>query len=62
MSGELSQLLHPVYLEISANLYEKLGFISTSGTFAVDATLHSAFANVKQLVKEIFDAPAAYPV
>jgi len=62
MSGELSQLAHPVYLEISADLHKKLRFILTSGTFAVDATLHSAFANVKQLVKEIFDAPAAYPV
>ena len=61
MSGELSQPAHPVYLEISADLLEKLRFISTSGAFAADATLHSAFANVKQLVKEIFDAPAAYP-
>jgi len=61
MSGELSQPAHSVYLEISANLHEKLSFISTSGAFAADATLHSAFANVKQLVKEIFDAPAAYP-
>jgi len=27
----------------------------------VDTTLHSAFADVKQLVKEILDVPAAYP-
>jgi len=62
MSEELSQPAHPVDLEISTDLYEKLCFISTSGTFAVDATLHSAFADVKQLVKEILNAPAAYPV
>ena len=61
MSGELSQPAHPVYLKISANLYEKLRFISTSSLFAVDTTLHSAFTDVKQLVKEILDVPAAYP-
>jgi len=46
MLGEFSQLAHPVYLEISANLQEKLRFILTSGAFASDATLHSAFADV----------------
>jgi len=61
VSGELSQPAHPVYLEISADLHEKLCFISTSGAFAADVTLHSAFADVKQLVKEILDAPAVYP-
>jgi len=61
MLGKLSQPAYPVYLEISAYLYEKLCFISTSVAFAADTTLHSAFADVKQLVKEIHDAPAAYP-
>jgi hypothetical protein len=61
MSAELPQPAHPVYLEISADLHEKLRLISASGSFAAEATLHSAFADVKQLVNEILSAPAAYP-
>jgi len=57
----LCQPALPVYLEISADLHEKLRFISTSSVFAADTTLHSTFADVKQLVKEILDVPAAYP-
>ena len=61
MSEELPQPTQAIWLEISANLHEKLRFISNSSAFSENATLPSAFADVKQLVKEILDAPAAYP-
>ena len=61
MSEETPQLPPPICLEISAELHAKLLVISTSGAFAADATLPSAFAHVKQLVKDILKAPAAYP-
>ena len=57
MSGELSEPAHPVYLEISTDLHEKLCFISTSGAVQrmPPCTLPA------QLVKEVLDSPAAYP-
>jgi len=62
MSEEIPQPTQVICLEISATLHEKLRFISNSGAFSENATLPSAIADVKQLVKEILDAPAAYPV
>jgi len=61
MSEEILQPTQAICLEIPANLHEKLRFISKSSAFSENATLPSAFADVKQLVKEILDAPAAYP-
>jgi len=61
MAEEIPQPTQAICLEICANLHEKLRFISNSSAFSENATLPSAFANVKQLVKEILDAPAAYP-
>ena len=61
MSEEILQPTQAICLEIPANLHEKLHFISKSSAFSENATLPSAFADVKQLVKEILDAPAAYP-
>ena len=60
MSEETPQLPPAICLEISAELHAKLLVISTSGAFAADATLPSAFAHVKQLVKDILKAPATY--
>jgi hypothetical protein len=61
MSNELPQPTQAICLEISASLHESLRLILNSGAFSETATLASAFADVKQLVKEILDAPAAYP-
>jgi len=62
MSEEIPQPTEAICLEISANLHEKLSFISNSSVFSENVTLPSAFADVKQLVKEILDTLAAYPV
>jgi len=61
MSEEIPQPTQVICLEISANLHEKLRFISNSSVFSENTTLLSAFADIKQLVKKILDAPAAYP-
>jgi hypothetical protein len=61
MSNELPQPAQAICLEISTSLHESLHLISNSSAFSETATLASAFADVKQLVKEILDAPAAYP-
>jgi len=61
MSEEIPQPTQVICLEISANLHEKLRFISNSRVFSETMPLPSAFADVKQLVKEIPDTPAAHP-
>jgi len=61
MSEETPQPTQVICLVISANLHEKLRFISNRSAFSENATLPSAFGDVKQVVKEILDATAAYP-
>jgi hypothetical protein len=62
ISNEIPQPVQAICLEISASLHESLRLILNSSAFSETTTLPSAFADVKQLVKEILDAPAAYPV
>ena len=61
MPGESSEApAQPAHIEVSPALLAKLHTIANSKAFAANATLESAFAHVKELVMEIFNAPAAY--
>jgi len=60
--GELSEApAQCAHIEISPTLLAKLNTIANSEPFAANATVESAFTDVEVLVREILNAPAAYP-
>jgi hypothetical protein len=61
ISNEIPKPVQAICLEISASLHESLRLILNSSALSETATLPSAFADFKQLVKEILNAPTAYP-
>jgi len=58
---ETSPTPPPIYRELSASIQDQLNIIVASTTFANDATLETAFGQVKQLAKLILEALNAVP-